>query len=178
MEESEWTFWPTQYYHSALLTQFFWETNDIIKRKIVLYFKISIYRTKEKSRYKLSSEMLVISTVLIRVKCQFFNPLRRQNFYNFWKKFLCCSKNPFIQHMSAKHLLCRELELTFEHLCESPWHGKEFKAPGSAADIFFTWNSPENINSWWSSTARRIKKQEKMEKKVYKKKRSDEGKSV
>ena len=92
MEESEWTFWPTQYYHSALLTQFFWETNDIIKRKIVLYFKISIYRTKEKSRYKLSSEMLVISTVLIRVKCQCFNPLRRQNFYNFWKNFYAVRK--------------------------------------------------------------------------------------
>ena len=153
------------------------ETNDRIKRKIVLYFKISIYRTKEKSRYKLSNEMLVTSTVLIRVKCQCFNPLRRQNFYNLKKK-LCCSKNPFIQHMSAEYLLCRELELTFEHLCEPPCHGKGVKAPGSAADISFTWNSPEKMNSWWSSTARRIKKQEKMEKKVYKKKRRDEGKSV
>ena len=82
--------------------------------------------------------MLVTSTVLIRVKRQYFNPLRRQNFYNFFKKIVCCSKNPFIQHMSAEHLLCRELELTFEHLCEPPCHGKGFKAPGSAADVFFT----------------------------------------
>ena len=178
MEKSERTFWPTQNGHSALLTRFFWETNDRIERKRVLYFKICIYRTKEKSRYKLSNEMLVTSTVLIRVKCQCFNPLRDRIFYNFFFLILCCSKSPFIQHMSAEHLLCRELELTSEHLCDPPCHGKGFKAPGSAADVFFMWNSPEKMNSWWSSTARRIKKQEKTEKKVYKTKRSDEGKSV
>lgn len=41
-----WAHWPAQYYLSAFSHNSS-ETNDRIKRKIVLYFKISIYRTKK-----------------------------------------------------------------------------------------------------------------------------------